>query len=29
VPAASARFETEIEWRLVSAPRGLQRGAVP
>jgi len=29
VPAASARFETEIEWRLVSAQRGLQRGEVP
>lgn len=29
VPAASARFETEIEWRLVSAHRGLQRGEVP
>jgi hypothetical protein len=29
VPAASARFETEIEWRLVSAERGLQRGEVP
>ena len=28
VPAASARFETEIEWRLVSAQRGLQRGEV-
>ena len=28
VPAASARFETEIEWRLVSAHRGLQRGEV-
>jgi hypothetical protein len=29
VPAASARFETEIEWRLVAAHRGLLRGEVP
>ena len=29
VPAASARFETEIEWRLVAAQRGVQQGEVP
>jgi hypothetical protein len=28
VPAASARFETEIEWRLVSAGRAVERGAI-
>jgi hypothetical protein len=28
VPVASARFETEIEWRLVSAQRCLERGDV-
>jgi hypothetical protein len=27
VPAASARFETEIEWRIVSAGRAVERGA--
>jgi len=27
VPAASARFETEIEWRIVSADRTVERGA--
>ncbi len=29
MPAASARFETEIEWRLVSADRAVERGEVP
>jgi hypothetical protein len=28
VPAASARFETEIEWRLVAADRAVERGAM-
>jgi hypothetical protein len=27
VPAASARFETEIEWRIVAAGRAVERGA--